>query len=140
MGKFSPTNILNYCKHDVSFYPESAFSDLEQVSPTSWIAGGVDESQLLLRVESSGEARIAVETIDIPPIAGVPAVATKYGMLTGFPRRLEKDTVYLVSGPTLAMAKASEYPFASMMASPYKVVRLRGNSSKVLGCMGLSFQ
>lgn len=131
--------IINLCPHKVDFYPEAAFQNLEQLNPTTWVADSVDESKLMQSFEASGTARISTKTVPANDVDGIPCVTTQYGELTGFPEIHEGD-VYIVSLPTQSMAKASGHPLASVMASPYKVVRLRSNTSNILGCMGLSFQ
>jgi hypothetical protein len=94
---------------------------------------------LIQEIPSTGNARISTSTVEGETIEGVATVKTVYGELTGVPELGDRDYL-IVSLPTQSMAKSSGHPLASKMASPYKVVRDRANTSNVLGCLGLSFQ
>lgn len=131
--------IINATPHAINIYHQSAFVNLEQLNPTTWVADAVDEDKLILNVDSTGIARIAVVTTEGDEINGIPTVQTVYGELTGIPE-LNDDDIVVVSLPTQSAAKSCGHPLASRMATPYKVVRQRNNTSTVLGCMGLSFQ
>ena len=124
---------INLTPHEVSLYSESQFLGLEQVNPTTWIADGV-EGDALDAIPSEGCARISTSTQHIQGVL----YRTTYGEATGIPSEPGKDLL-IVSLPMQSMAKASGHPLASQMVSPYKVVRLRSNTSQVLGCMGFTY-
>jgi hypothetical protein len=133
-------SIINCTSHKITVFPAEAFSELEQINPTTWLADSVDESLAIASfAPGDKEARIATTTTDGEPIAGIPTVQTKYGELTGVPP-IEEGNYLIVSLPTQSMGRTSGHPLASQMMSPHKVVRLRSNSSTVLGCMGFTFQ
>lgn len=132
-------SIFNLCPHNFDLYEESQFEDLKQVNPTTWVADGV-KGQARLSLLSAGQLRIKTSTIPNGDVEGVPTVKTQYGDLEGLPENVTDKDVLIVSLPAQSMAIASGHPLASRMASPYKVVRLASDTSKVLGCMGLSFQ
>lgn len=131
--------IINLTPHNFDVYNESQFVNLEQVNPTTLIADSV-EGDVILSLVSSGSIRIATTTVAGDVVDGIPTVKTVYGEAVGIPDGITPDDVLVVSLPTQSMAKAADHPLASQMASPYKVVRLRSNTSTVLGAMGLSFQ
>jgi len=131
--------IINLCPHSFDVYNESQFVNLEQTNPTTWVADGI-EGEAIVSIPSSGSIRIATSTIPSVDIKGIPTVITKYGEATGIPQNVNHGDVLVVSLPAQSMAKAANHPLASQMGSPYKAVRLRSNTSTVLGCMGLSFQ
>lgn len=130
--------IINLCPHSFDVYKESQFTNLEQTNATTWVADGV-KGEAILSVSSSGSIRIATTTVEGNPVQGIPTVKTVYGEAIGIPD-VNSDDVLVVSLPAQSMAKAANHPLAAKMGSPYKVVRLRANTSTVLGCMGLSFQ
>jgi hypothetical protein len=129
--------IRNLTPHSVDFYSEAAFEGLEQLNPTTWVADSVSDDALL-SVESEGMLRISTSTTESEPISGIPAVVTVYGDVTGVPDNVCPDDVLVVSLPALSMATAAGHPLAGQMMAPYKVVRQRGNTSTVLGAMGLT--
>jgi len=130
--------ILNLTPHPINVYSETSFVNLEKVNPTTWVADGVEGEGLAI-FESVGSVRIATETVEQTPLEGIPVVATSYGEIEGIP-----DTAVLgvdmliVSLPAQSMAKSSRAEWAYSMFAPYKVVRLRSNTSQVLGCMGFT--
>lgn len=129
--------IRNLTPHAVDFYSASSFEGLEQLNPTTWVADSVS-SPALLSVASEGMLRIATSTTEAEPVAGIPTVVTVYGDVTGVPENVQADDVLVVSLPALSMATAAGHPLAKQMMSPYRVVRQRGNTSNVLGAMGLT--
>lgn len=132
--------IIAATNHDIHVYPEVAFVNLEQTNLTTWVADSVDESKIIAHFRSSGNARIDTKTQEVESVQGIPSVKTIYGELVGIPSIDPDEDVLIVSLPTQSMAKLANHPLAKAMASPFKVVRLRSNTSTVLGCMGLSFQ
>ncbi len=134
------SKVINLTPHSIEVYPEAAFKNLEQTNPTTWIADSVDQNLLLESFASQGVARITTSVVPAGSIGTIPAVQTSYGELTGIPVDVDPFDVLIVSLPTQSMAIASGNPLAKNMVSPYKVVRLRSNTSTVLGCMGLSYQ
>jgi hypothetical protein len=131
--------IINLTPHNFDVYAESSFVNLERVNATTLIADSV-EGNAILSLPSVGSIRINTTTVEGEPINGIPTVVTKYGDAVGIPEGVQPEDVLVVSLQALSMAVASKHPLASQMTSPYKVVRLRSNTSIVLGAMGLSFQ
>ena len=129
--------IRNLTPHAVHFYSESRFGGLEQLNPTTFVADSV-EGEPIVQVESEGVLRVATSTVDAGSVGNIPMVETAYGDITGVPEDVEPSDILVVSLPALSMAKQSGHPLASQMACPYRVVRQRGNTSAVLGAMGLS--
>jgi len=131
--------IINLTPHNFDVYAEFQFINLERVNATTLIADGV-EGNAILSLSSSGSIRIDKTEEEWRTIHGIPTVVTKYGEATGIPDNVQPSDVLVVSLPAQSMAVAAKHSLASQMASPYKVVRLRSNTSTVLGAMGLSFQ
>ena len=131
--------IINLTPHNVDVFNEVQFVNLERVNATTLIADSV-EGNAILSLPSVGSIRITTSTIEGATIDSVPTVKTVYGEAVGIPENVTADDTLVVSLPAQSMAKAANHPLASQMASPYKVVRLRSNTSTVLGAMGLSFQ
>ena len=132
--------IINLTPHNVDVFNEVQFINLERVNATTLIADGVNGDPVL-SLPSSGSIRINTTTVEGDLINGIiPTVKTVYGEAVGIPDNVTNDDVLVVSLPAQSMAVAALHPLASQMASPYKVVRLRSNTSTVLGCMVLSFQ
>lgn len=131
--------ILNLTPHPINVYSETSFINLEKTNPTTWLADGVEGEGLAI-FETVGSVRIATKTVEQAPLGAIPVVATIYGVLEGVPKNavLGEDTL-IVSLPAQSMAKASGSEWADSMVSPYKVVRLRSNTSQVLGCMGFTY-
>jgi len=131
--------ILNLTPHPINVYSETSFINLEKTNPTTWLADGV-EGEGLASFETVGSVRIATKTVEQAPLEGIPVVATSYGEIEGVPKDavLGEDTL-IVSLPAQSMAKASGSEWATSMLAPYKVVRLRSNTSQVLGCMGFTY-
>ena len=128
---------INLTPHTVHFYAEAQFDGLEKLNTTTFVADGV-VGEPIAEYPSTGMLRIATATTEIKSIDGVPAVATQYGEVTGVPERVKPDDFLIVSLPALSMAKAAGHPLAEQMVCPYQVVRLRSNTSQVLGAMGVS--
>jgi hypothetical protein len=129
-------SIKNYMPHSFDVFTKSQFINLEQTNPTTWIADGV-EGNAIVSVPSQGSVRMSTSTQELGVDSnGVPVYNTVYGELTGFPTELEEGDVVLVSLPVVSMMKASGHPLSAFVASPYNAVRLRSNTSTVLGCMG----
>jgi hypothetical protein len=129
--------LLNYMPHSFDVYKKEQFVNLEQTNPTTWIADGV-EGDSIVSVPSQGSVRMSTSTQELGVDAdGVPVYNTVYGELTGFPiEDLKEGDVVLVSLPVVSMMKASNHTLSAFVASPYNAVRLRSNTSQVLGCMG----
>ena len=136
------TDFINLTPHSIEVYPAAAFSGLEQVNSTTWVADSVDKTQAIATYESQGVARIETEVKQLEfhsSKAGVPMVVTTYGEATGIPSGFYRDTKIIVSLPMQSMARASNHPLANAMVAPYQVVRQKDNGSVVLGCMGFTF-
>lgn len=133
-------SVINLTIHSVQVYKPEQFIELEQVKPTTWLADGVEWSPLRDYPSSGYEARIAVSEKVTQEVDGVPCVETTYGEVTGLPQDLDPEATLLVSLPTASMAKSAGHPLASRMVSPKGVVRLRSDTSVILGCMGFTRQ
>ena len=135
-------DIINLTPHNVDVYEEEAFINLEKLNATTWAADGVDPDGLIASFPSSGNVRIQTATKELEPIFGsIPCVRTFYGELEGIDMvDIGDSSILIVSLPTQSMSLQSGHYLAPQMASPYRVVRNRSNTSLVLGCMGLSFQ
>ena len=133
------TDFINLTPDSIEVYPAAAFSGLEQVNPTTWVADSVDKTQAIATYESKGVARIQTTTKELQAINGVPMVTTTYGEATGIPLGFYRDTKIIVSLPMQSIARASNHPLANAMVAPYQVVRQKDNGSVVLGCMGFTF-
>lgn len=128
--------IRNFMPHSYDVYKQEQFVNLEQTNPTTWIADGV-QGEPIVSVPSEGNVRMATTTKELGIDAhGVPAFSTEYGEPNGFPTDIVEGDIVLVSLPTLSMMKASGHSLTAFVASPYNAVRLRSNTSQVLGCMG----
>lgn len=130
--------IRNLTPHAVHFFPESAFTNLEKLNPTTWVADSVNADAALLIVESEGMLRISTATTQGELVESIPTVVTTYGEVTGVPENVQTNDILVVSLPALSMATAAGHPLAGQMMCPYQVVRDRANTSLVLGAMGLS--
>ncbi len=130
--------VINLTPHSVQVYSESQFVNLEQTNPTTWIADSV-EGDPIADYPSEGVARISTQTDVIEsPLPGI-TVSTVYGEATGIPSDLDGSEILIVSLPTQSMAKQEGLSLSTQMVAPYKVVRLRSNTSTVLGCMGFTY-
>ena len=128
--------IKNYMPHSFDVYAKEQFVNLEQTNPTTWIADGV-EGLPIVSVSSQGSVRMSTSTQQLGVDSdGVPVYNTVYGEASGFPTDLNEGDVVLVSLPVVSMMKASGHPLQTFVASPYNAVRLRSNTSQVLGAMG----
>ena len=122
--------------HSFDVYNKEQFVNLEQTNTTTWIADGV-EGEPIVSVPSQGSVRMATSTQELGvDNDGVPVYNTVYGEVSGFPTELNEGDVVLVSLPVVSMMKASGHPLSAFVASPYNAVRLRSNTSQVLGAMG----
>lgn len=131
---------VNLTPHAIDVYSKDQFVNLEQSNPTTWIADSVTGAPTLLLPQPQSIARISVKTVDaLISIPGVEMVETQYGEITGLPAEYTETTLFVVSLPTQSNAKAAGHPLANQMVAPYKVVRLRSNTSTILGCMGFTF-
>ena len=128
--------IRNFMPHSFDVYTQEQFVGLEQLNPTTWIADAV-EGEAVISVPSEGSVRMATSTEELGVDSnGVPVYKTVYGEASGLPNDLVEGDVCIVSLPVVSMMNASGHPMAAFVASPYKAVRLRSNTSQVLGCMG----
>lgn len=138
--------IYNCTPHVIEVFQETAFVGLEQLNATTWVADSVDPSGIVASFPSVGIARITVKTFPGEAILvnllgdRVRTVKTFYGELEGIPSNVQDGDILIVSLPTQTAAFSKGHPLATQMCTPYKVVRLRNNTSTVLGCCGLSFQ
>lgn len=130
--------VLNLTPHSVEVYADDQFVGLEQSSPTTWVADGV-EGDPIAAYRSQGVARISVVTESVQSILPGETVATTYGQATGIPVDLDGTEVLIVSLPMQSMAKQAMLNEAGQMVAPYKVVRSKSNGSVVLGCMGFTY-
>lgn len=127
--------IRNFMPHSFDAYKEKQFVNLEQLNPTTWIADGV-EGEPIISVPSEGSVRMSTTTGQVGVDEyGLPIYKTVYGEATGFPTDLKEGDVVLVSLPVVSSMNASGHPLAAFAASPYKAVRLRSNTSTVLGAV-----
>ena len=137
------TDFINLTPHSIEVYPAAAFTGLEQVNPTTWVADCVDKTQAIATYESQGVARILTESKKLNAINNIPMVTTTYGEATGIPlafhTAFHTECLLIVSLPMQSMARASNHPLANAMVAPYQVVRQKDNGSVVLGCMGFTF-
>lgn len=134
--------IRNLTPHAIQVFQPVAFLNLEQTGLSNWVADGV-EGDPIFQVASEGMARIKTSTVEDDAIqvegGEIPVVRTTYGEATGIPEDVLSTDILVVSLPMQSMARASGHINASQMVAPYKVVRLRSDTSKVLGCTGLTF-
>lgn len=129
--------IINLTPHSIDIYPDDAFQNLEQLNPTTWVADSVNENMAYAVYPSDGVLRITTKTTEIHAVEGIPTVETVYGDLQGLPENYDGEWM-IVSLPCQSMAKQAGNPLAAKMLAPYNVVRLRSNTSQVLGCMGFT--
>jgi hypothetical protein len=127
--------IRNFTPHSFDVYAQAQFVGFEQVNPTTFIADSVGGDPIL-SLPSEGSVRIATSTESLGIVNGVPAFKTVYGEASGFPTDLNDGDVVIVSLPVVSSLNASGSPLAKYAASPYKAVRLRSNTSQVLGALG----
>ena len=130
--------VINLTPHAVQVYSPDQFVSLEQSDPTTWVADGV-EGAPLAEYLSHGVARISVTTESVRSVLPGEVVSTTYGEATGIPADLDGTETLIVSLPMQSMAKQAGLSEAPQMVAPYKVVRLKGNGSVVLGCMGFTY-
>jgi len=125
--------------HSFDVYNESQFVGLEAINPTTWVADSVEGSPIV-SLPSSGSVRMATSTTPMGvDEKGIATFKTVYGEPAGFPQDLVEGDVVIVSLPVVSMMHAANHPLAQYVASPYKAVRLKSNTSTVLGCMGYTF-
>ena len=128
--------LLNYMPPSFDVSTKEQFVNLAQINPTTWIADGT-EGDSIISVPSQGSVRMFTSTQELGVDSdGVPVYNTVYGEASGFPTELNEGDVVLVSLPVVSMMKASNHPLSSFVASPYNAVRLRSNTSQVIGAMG----
>jgi len=133
--------LYNLTPHSVDIFEESAFVNLNSINATTLVADGVVEENLILKLSSIGNLRIKTATLTVDMGLEFPTVKTEYGELEGLPPiDFKEEDILIVSLPTQSMCRAAQHPLSFQMATPYRVVRLKTNTSHVLGCMGLSFQ
>ena len=132
----SPTKIRNFMPHSFEVYPHIQYTNLEQTGPTVWIADGV-EGDAIVSIPSEGSIRMLTSIDELGVDShGISTYKTIYGEATGLPDDLVEGDVIITSLPVVSMMNAANHPLAAFFASPYKAVRLRSNTSQVLGCMG----
>lgn len=126
-----------FVPHKFDVYASAQFINLELVKGT-YIADSV-EGDPIFSAESEGSVRMPMtkEFLGKDDL-GIPVYRTVYGEPEGFPTDLVEGDVVITSLPVLSNMNASSHPMASFVASPSDVVRLRSNTSTVLGCMGYS--
>ena len=132
--------------HSVDIFEELQFVNLEKINATTWHADGV-AGEPAFSYPQVGLARISTKVENCPSIDGQPPVVrTTYGNLevTDMGKNLVdlstlEGKTLIVSLPALGMAKSANNPLANQMVCPSRVVRLRSNTSQVLGCMELSW-
>jgi len=128
---------INLTPHQITFFRENQFVNLEQTNPSTYVADSVEGDPVMV-VPSTGVARVSSETVDAPPIDGIPCSRTVFGDIVGIPDNIGQDDILIVSLPTKAAAQAKGHPLAEQMVSPHRVVRSRSNGSLVLGAMGVA--
>ena len=129
---------VNLTPHAIHVFSATQFVGLKQINQTTWVADGVEGSPVL-EIQSSGCARISVQTEETVDGDGVIIAQSTYGDAVGIPADVSPDDVLVVSLPMQSMARASGYPLAAQMVAPYKVVRSASNGSIVLGAMGFTY-
>ena len=133
------SRIRNFMPHSFDVYNEGQFVNLEQTGPTVWIADGV-EGDAIVSIPSEGSIRMLTSTEDLDIDAhGIPTYKTIYGEATGLPNDLVEGDIVITSLPVVSMMNAANHSLAAFVASPYKAVRLRSNTSTVLGAMGYTY-
>lgn len=126
-----------FVPHSYDVYNQDQFVNLEFVKG-SYVADGV-EGDPIFSAPSEGSIRMPMTKEFLGKDSnGIPVYNTVYGEPEGFPTDLKEGDIVITSLPVLANMNASCHPMASFVASPSDVVRLRSNTSTVLGCMGYS--
>lgn len=121
-----------FVPHSFDVYAQDQFVNLELVKG-SYIADGV-EGDPIFSAESEGSIRMPMTKEFLGnDTLGVPVYKTVYGEPDGFPTDLVEGDIVITSLPVLSNMNASGHPMASFVASPSDVVRLRSNTSTVLG-------
>jgi hypothetical protein len=139
---------INLTPHTCNVAPAKNFIGLERQG-TILVATDRVESQRCWSIESTGVARVAVDSIDAEPInlghkderdewITIPIKKTIYGVIEGIPSKVNPDDLLIVSLVLQSAAKAQGHPLADQMIVPMDVVREKGNTSNVLGCHGFS--
>jgi len=132
---------INTCPHSVDVYKEENFVNLQKLNATTWVADSV-EGEAIFSVPMTGKPALRIDSNSQPlgtSTEGIPLFDTVYGELTNIPEMQEGDDV-ITSLPVVSLAKQTGHPLLPRLCSPYKVVRLRSDTSKVLGCHGLQYQ
>jgi hypothetical protein len=126
---------INLTPHSIDVYPSEAFTGLDRGSAES-----VDKAMALMSIPSSGALRIGtkVEAMGELP-GGIPADRVVYSGFEGLPDSVAEDDILIVSMPAQSYAHAVGHQLADQMVIPAKVVRLKSDGSKTLGCQGLSY-
>ena len=130
--------VINLVPVTVDVYNESQFINLERLNKITWVSDGT-VGKAIATYPSQGSAWIDTEAVAVNSYLPGEVVQTTYGEATGIPDNLTGDEVLIVSLPMQSMAKSAGIPESIQMVAPYKVVRLRSNTSQVLGCMGFTY-
>lgn len=124
-----------FVPHSFDVFAQDQFVNLELVKG-SFVADAV-EGEPVFSAPSEGSIRMPMTKEFLGKDSnGIPVYKTVYGEPEGFPTDLKEGDIVITSLPVLANMNASGHPMASFVASPSDVVRLRSNTSTVLGCMG----
>jgi hypothetical protein len=128
---------INLTPHAINVYSQGSFKNLERVDATTLVADRVD-GEAILDIPSSGNLRISTKTEILKNEPFVMA-STAYGALVGLPEDLDDESILIVSLPCKSNAILSGNPLSKRMVSPFEVVRLKSNTSQVIGCIGFTY-
>ena len=137
-------NLRNFTPHVINLIKKEDLVGLTQVNATTWVAEGfVEGGAPYLTIESEGEIRIDVTTVTREAVRvvnyNIPAVNTKYGAISGLPFLVAPEDLLIVSLPTQTNAAAAGLDIVDKLVTPFKVVRMKSNTSVILGALGVSF-
>ena len=125
-----------FVPHSFDVFAEGQFIELEKMPNGTLVADSVSGPSIV-SLPSEGSIRMPTTTEYLGMGANdIPSYKTVYGEPVGFPDDLVEGDVVITSLPVVSNMNVSGHPMAAFVASPYNVVRLRSNTSMVLGCMG----
>lgn len=130
--------IYNLTPHSIDIFPRADFVNLEEGKV--FLADGVFPDAKGHSFPSNGIARVttavfAVEDGRFP----FPMFSTKWGELEGLPESVDDEDLLIVSPIFQSAAFKKAHPWADQMVCPHGAVRLRSNTSQILGCLGLTY-
>lgn len=124
--------MLNLTPHPINFHKVEDFVNLEKTG-FGYIADGVLPGTGEI-IPVHGLLRIAESIEEIGLVEGIPVSKVIYGEVVVTPEDLDIDGQVLIVSPIALNALKGKGLNAY---APDKVVRLRGDTSKILGCLGL---